>query len=153
MPHSPPFRFSPRLPNSWVARAVRLVVCLVLLASMRAGTQNAPGQPHGTGIPQAGPRLTDPIGDAPATDGLEEEKVLRALNAARQKSMVADGDRLVRLVNELNAEIERTSPDSLSPAQLRKVAEIEKLAHNVKDKMSTSVRGLPAFEQPHYPHR
>jgi len=127
MTYTSPFRFSPRLPKGWVARAARLVVCLVLLASMRAGTQNAPGQPHGTGMPQTGPRLTDPMGDAPTTDGLEEEKVLRALNAARQKSMVADTDRLVRLVHELNADIERTNPDSLTPAQLRKWLRLKSL--------------------------
>jgi len=139
-------------PHHRVARAARLVMCLVMLASMPAGPQNPPGQ-HGTGMPQMGPHLIDPSDDAPNTGANEEEKVLRALNAARQKSMMADGDRLVRLVHELNAEIERTNPDSLTPAQLRKVGEIEKLAHNVKDKMSTSVRGITAFEQPHFPQR
>jgi hypothetical protein len=67
--------------------------------------------------------------------------------------MVSDTNKLLRLVNELNSEIAHTSPDLLTPSQLRKVAEIEKLAHNVKDKMSTSVRGLPAFPQPHFPQR
>ena len=54
-------------------------------------------------------------------------------------------------MNELNAEIARTNPNALTEAQLRKVAEIEKLAHNVKDKMSTSVRGTPAFQPPFSP--
>jgi hypothetical protein len=36
---------------------------------------------------------------------------------------------------------------------LHKVAEIEKLAHNVKDKMSTSVRATPAFQTPVQPAR
>ena len=56
-------------------------------------------------------------------------------------------------MNELNAEIARSNPDSLDPNQIRKVAEIEKLAHNVKDKMSTSVRGTPPFRPPPVPMR
>jgi hypothetical protein len=88
------------------------------------------------------------LDDVPAGGPVQNEKLLRTLNADRQKSMVADADKLLRLVNELNAEIARTAPDSLSAAQLRKMAEIEKLAHNVRDKMSTSVRGTPAFEPP-----
>ena len=76
---------------------------------------------------------------------MQDERLLRALNADRQKSMVSDANRLLRLAKELNAEIARTNPDSLSLDQLRKMAEIEKLARNVKEKMSTSVRGMPGY--------
>jgi hypothetical protein len=62
--------------------------------------------------------------------------------------MVSDTNKLLKLVNELNAEIGQTNPDSLTPSQLQKVAEIEKLAHNVRDKMSTSVRGAAPLRQP-----
>ncbi len=37
------------------------------------------------------------------------------------------------------------NPDSLTPDQLRRIAEIEKLAHSVKEKMSTSVRGTTMY--------
>ena len=46
----------------------------------------------------------------------------------------------------MNAELAGEHPESLNPDQLRKVAEIEKLAHSVKDKMSMSVKGIPVFE-------
>jgi hypothetical protein len=36
----------------------------------------------------------------------------------------------------------------LSSNQLRKVAEIEKLAHTIKDKMSYSVRGTAPYRPP-----
>lgn len=127
-------------------------MCLVLLVAMRIGAQSLPGQ-HPTSSLSVGPRVTDAMDDTENTHSVEEEKTLRALNAARQRSLVADTVRLVRLVNELNDEIARTNPDSLTSAQLRKVIEIEKLAHNVKDKMSTSVRGVPVFPQPHFPGR
>jgi hypothetical protein len=78
----------------------------------------------------------------------ENERLLRALNVDRQKSLVSDTNKLLRLVNELNAEIALANTGSLTPSQVRRVAEIEKLAHNVKEKMSTSVRVIPAFQAP-----
>jgi hypothetical protein len=62
--------------------------------------------------------------------------------------LVSDTNKLVRLANELGSEISRDNPSELTPAQLHKVAEIEKLARSVKDKMSTSVRGTPSFLPP-----
>jgi len=66
---------------------------------------------------------------------------LRALNAERRRSLVADTNKLLKLAQELDAEVKSTSGDSLNSAELTKVAEIEKVAHKVKEKMSTSVRG------------
>ena len=42
--------------------------------------------------------------------------------------MVDDTDKLLKLVTELNSEISRTNTSTLTPEQLRRVAEIEKLA-------------------------
>ena len=89
------------------------------------------------------PPLGPDQGDIVAT-----EKRLNALNAERQKSMVADTDKLLKLATELNAEINNAHPSQLTPAQLRMVAEIEKLAHNIREKMSTSVKQSPAMTPP-----
>ncbi len=70
-----------------------------------------------------------------------QERRIRQLNLAQHKAMVNDTDKLLKLVTELNAEINRTSPAALTPEQLRKVAEIEKLARSVKDKMRISAQG------------
>ena len=88
--------------------------------------------------------LEDPNGD----NAIEVERLLNVLNADRQKSMVSDTDKLLRLVNNLNGEIARDGPNVLSSNQLRKVAEIEKLAHTIKDKMSYSVRGTAPYRPP-----
>lgn len=130
-----------------------MALCIALLVALRSGAQAVPGQQHPNGSQRGSPHLTDDMDDTTNSEAVDREKALRLQNAARQKSMVADTDRLVRLVNELNAEIVRTNPDSLTPAQQRKVAEIEKLARNVKEKMSTSVRGMPAFQISHFPQR
>ncbi len=62
------------------------------------------------------------------------------LNAAQHSSMVADTDKLVKLVAELNDEVNRSNTRSLTSQQLRMVSEIEKLAHSIRDKMRMSVR-------------
>jgi hypothetical protein len=88
--------------------------------------------------------------DQPMTGSASEpvymERRMRQLNDVQHKSMVADTDKLLKLVTELNAEINGTNSNSLTPEQLRKVMEIEKLAHSVKDKMRTSVRGAPEYQ-------
>lgn len=71
----------------------------------------------------------------------------RALNLARQKSLVSDTNKLLQLARELNTEIAAANAESLTPIQERKLAEIEKLAHNVKDKMSDASVGAPPVPQ------
>jgi hypothetical protein len=127
-----------------------LWVMLVGLAaeSTAASGQQRPGFPQAPVQPAAGVDNDTPGGSSP-----EIEKLLRSQNAERQKSLVSDTNKLLRLTNELNAEIARTAPEALSDDELRKLAEIEKLAHSVKEKMSTSVRGTPAFRPGPFPNQ
>lgn len=74
------------------------------------------------------------------------QKRMQQLNAAQHKALVSDTDKLLKLASELNAEIGNGNASSLSLDQLRKVAEIEKLAHSVKDKMSQPVKGLSNYD-------
>lgn len=73
-----------------------------------------------------------------------DDKRLRLLNAQRQKSMVSDADKLLKLAKELNDEVASGDSATLTDAQLRKVAEIAKLAKSVKEKMRYSVGGFPS---------
>jgi ribonuclease D len=58
--------------------------------------------------------------------------------------MASDTAKLLRLARELNAKIDKSGPSSLSREDLRRLAEIEKLAHNVKWKMQLATSGNPA---------
>jgi len=80
-----------------------------------------------------------------ANDPVYQQRRTRQLNDARHKSIVSDADKLLKLVTELNSEISRNTPASLTPEQLRKVAAIEKLARNVKDQMRSPINGPPPF--------
>jgi hypothetical protein len=79
---------------------------------------------------------------------LQEEKRLRALNVERQKSMVKDADKLLKLAHELDEDLNLPTPGPYNQADYSKVTEIEKLAHRVKDKMTTSVARPTAFPEP-----
>ncbi len=53
----------------------------------------------------------------------------------RHKKLVADTARLVALTGELKAEVDKATKDELSLDVIRKAAEIEKLARDVKERM------------------
>ena len=55
--------------------------------------------------------------------------------AERKKQLSDDSARLLKLANELKAEVDKTDKDTLSIAVIRKADEIEQLAHKVKEKM------------------
>jgi hypothetical protein len=138
-----------------IPKLARVGVCAlwVMLAGLGAESMAAFGQQR-PGFPQTPAKPATGIdNDISGGSSPEMEKLLRSQNADRQKSLVSDTNKLLRLTNELNAEIARTSPDALSDAELRKLAEIEKLAHSVKEKMSSSVRGTPAFRPPTFPNQ
>jgi len=130
------------------------LVLVVLLASVAISHAQTQQTLSGLGMSQSSGRIGQtPLGQvdsAPpdAVDVVMQEKRLKALNAERQKSMVAETNRLVKLAAELNAEVNGPHPRELSADQLRKVAEIEKLARNIREKMCTSVKAAPAIPSP-----
>jgi hypothetical protein len=73
-----------------------------------------------------------------AYDTVMAEKRLRTLNIERQKKMVADTDRLLKLAQELNEAVAASNTGTLTPEQLHKIAEIEKLARSVKERMTAN---------------
>jgi hypothetical protein len=127
--------------------AVPLLLLSVVALPVAVQSASAP-QPTEVGM-QA-PSNVDPFGDNDADPNrmLWREKQLRALNAERQKSMVSDTGKLLKLVHQLDSEISSANPGSLNADQLHMLAEIERLARSVKEKMSTSVRGTNPYPQP-----
>jgi hypothetical protein len=142
---------SPTRSAKWSAHAARQMLWLALVLALPGGAQNAPvNKPVSIpGLWSAQmPSASDPSN---VQDPIQEERWQRVLNVERQKLMVSDANKLLKLARELNAEISGSNPDSHTPAQLRKVGEIEKLAHSVKEKMSTSIQGTPVFLEPPLP--
>ncbi len=109
------------------------------------------------GWAQYAPSSSSPLGNLPGartqseadpaieTEPVWGEKRMHALNADRHKSLVSDTDKLVKLARQLDAEIASNPSDGMTPGELHKLGEIEKLAHNVKTKMAQSFEGGPGF--------
>jgi hypothetical protein len=123
----------------WGFIAACLAPCLTLLVAVPAGAQAHPGTPSLPTLPSGVPANSREDYDIPSNDPAEEARRLRALNVERQKRVVSDANKLLKLTTEFNAEIARANPESLTPAQLRKLAEIEKIAKDLKQNMSATV--------------
>jgi hypothetical protein len=89
----------------------------------------------------------DPFDSIGPVDPQQAAKNLRMQNAMRQKTMVSDTNKLLKLANELNAELSASPSGPLTRAQLRKVAEIEKLAHGVRTQMLAANLTPPPMQQ------
>jgi hypothetical protein len=126
---------------SRTARCARLALLAAAAMVLPGGAQNAP---HNLGpLPRAGAPID--MGDPGA-----ERRRMQALNHDRQKAIVSDTEKLLKLAGEFDEEVK--SSDSLTPDEWRKLAAIEKLARNVKDKMAFSPGEpslAPQFSSPH----
>lgn len=58
----------------------------------------------------------------------------RAIMNDRQKRLVQDTQKLVELANELQAEVNKSTKNDLSLTVIKKATEIEKLAHDVRER-------------------
>lgn len=139
--------FASRLGSTFQLLGSRVfqALALTLLLALPAGTRSQ--NPRTTplfGVPSSKPNQPASVMWNEAS-GDENEKQLQMLNAARQKSLVNDTEKLLKLAHQLDAEIAATNSGSLTEAQLNKIAKIEKLAHSVKVAMSTSVRANPGY--------
>jgi hypothetical protein len=132
--------------------AVGRAVLLALVCGATGRSQFAGG--GGTGQ-NAGGRTQLPLGTNRSTTITDDEnpvlteRRLLAFNIERQKQMVADSEKLLKLAKELNDEVAAGNKGEWTLDQLHKIAEIEKLARNVRERMTHGV-GEPAsfFSQP-----
>ena len=125
-----------------------LAFCLALLLALPAGAQNSSSQDERSSSGHMGQLSANSTIEFSRPDLSMEQHRQRLLNADRQKALVADADKLLKLVSRFNAEIDAANPDSLTPAQLRTLGEIQKLAHSVKTRMGEPLYGTPVFTEP-----
>lgn len=119
----------------------------ILVLILSAGLRAAPGAAQQQHQPGALPDLSQPT-SSPHVPGMGtadsapdpmrasmKEQMIRQANEQRHKKMLDDANKLVQLSNELKADVEKTQNDELSVEVLKKAAELEKLAHDVQQKM------------------
>jgi hypothetical protein len=64
-----------------------------------------------------------------------QEQQLAVASDERHKRMVVASDKLLQLATELKAEVDKSTKNEMSVSAIKKAAEIERLAHDVKEKM------------------
>ena len=130
------------------ASAGLAVLSLVSGSSLGSATYlivGGPGAIHGQTS-----RDDDPA-EIPGAEAAWNAKRLKALNQDRHKSMVSDTEKLLKLARQLDAEVASNPKGQLTPEEMRKVSEIERLARSVKTKMALSYAGGPQVRAPALP--
>jgi hypothetical protein len=124
---------------SWFRVAASILFMGALLAaalhSQQPGQQSAP-QPSSTTNPQdpgPGRAWSTSTLEVPMPSGGNPD--FTAANAERKKQIADDSIKLLKLATDLKSEVDKTTKDTLSLNVIRKADEIEKLAHDVKEKM------------------
>jgi hypothetical protein len=135
---------------SGVMRIVRWLscACIFLIAASTANTQNTsqtpltnpPPRPTGILLPEVN-RPPDANDQMEMREQQAKKQNFAAANAERRKQIADDTAKLLKLADDLKAEVDKTSKDTLSLNIIRKADEIERLAHNVKEKMKLTVGG------------
>ncbi len=127
-------------------RSLRRALVLVPTLAFLGVAQNL--SPAQAPVPNMTSRSHDPFEQLGDAGPVTEDRRMDALNADRHKSMVSDAAKLLRLARELEQDVAASTPDGLTPQEMRRLAEIEKLARNVKEKMARSFGGSPLFQEP-----
>lgn len=131
----------------WERRAIRFALGLVLILAMPVAGQSPYSQFPSTNNGKLGRNYPDTNSQFGADPNADPRRI-RMLNSERQKELVSDTQKLLQLARELNAEVSDANAAAMTDAQLRKVAEIAKLARSVKEKMTFSLGGYPNLKSP-----
>ncbi|HEX4576658.1 MAG TPA: hypothetical protein VH117_04870, partial [Edaphobacter sp.] len=68
-------------------------------------------------------------------DSMRRSEQRRLLISDRQKRLVEDTDKLLKLTTALKEQVDESNKDILSVDMIKKAEEIEKLAHSVKERI------------------
>ncbi len=125
--------------NAMIIAVGASVVFIALLAG--SAQQAPPGSPDRPYLLPEANRLPDANEQMKMREKASKEQNFEAANAERRKQIADESTKLLTLAMALKAEVDKTNKDTLSLNVIRKADEIEKLAHNVKEKMKLTVGG------------
>lgn len=119
------------------------VAALLIVGPMLAqlpGTQGTPPTPH--------LQVLDPSNGFGGVN--IQARQVKFLNVQRQKTIVADSDKILQLARELNADAASENPTFSLAEREQKAEAIEKLAKTVREKMTNAI-GTPPPPNPYAP--
>ena len=110
-----------------LARLALFTFCSISLAAAQQPDQGSAAQPPVTQAPATAKATTDT--SKPTTP-----------QTPQQKQLADDTAKLLTLADELKAELDKSSKDTLSLSVIKKAEQVEKLAHKVRDEMKASLQ-------------
>jgi hypothetical protein len=113
--------------NSWVRDSLGFVVLSFCALTLAAAQQAAPSSTQK-------PAATPPPATAAAIPDTAKPP---APQTPQQKQLADDTEKLLVLANELKAEMDKSTKDTLSLSVIKKAEAVEKLARKVRDEMKT----------------
>jgi hypothetical protein len=123
-----------RVRGLWIGLLAGLAVLAIAPVGSEGLLQNS--YPH---IPPEMTRIPDSNQVNNINAQQTQKQNYEAANAARKKLIAEDSANLLKLATDLKAEVDKTNKDTLSLSVIRKADEIEKLAHDIKEKMKLTV--------------
>ena len=119
-----------------------LWVCLltglfVIAIAIRPGARTTFAQstdPQAAPPPATSDAAAGATAQAPSQDQVAKPEVSDAAAGPPKKQLALDSANLLRMTNDLKANMDKTTPDTLSVAVIRQAEEIEKLAHKMRSK-------------------
>jgi hypothetical protein len=134
--------FSKLLPLH-LPRSRKIHICLILIGIAMIpifckALLQQPNPPRN--LPEFINRLPDENDQARMRQEQNGQADFEAASAYRHKQVSDESAKLVKLAIDLKAEVDKSGNDTLSVNALRKAEAIEKLAHNIKEKMTITPR-------------
>jgi hypothetical protein len=128
-------RRSPQARAIWIG-VLAGVAAIVLVPVVGEGLEV---RDPGFGYSPSVTRIPDANGQNQVSGQDAKGKDIEAASTERKKQIANDSAKLLKLATDLKSEVDKTSKDTLSLTVIRKADEIEKLAHDVKEKMKLTV--------------
>lgn len=114
----------------------RALLCVAAMAALTGTAQQNPDKsihdPSVTALPDANAQMQMRQQQA-------KNQSYEAANIERKKQIAEDSALLLKLATDLKTEVDKTDKDTLSVGVIRKADAIERLAHNVKEKMKLTI--------------
>lgn len=129
-PNFPPLQFR-KIPPPMPKYPILLLAASLMLAPAVRAQQTQTTSPAGQDIPGLSPNPTQPDNNMTHMS----ERMARQRNSDRQKQIVADTAQLLKLAQQLNVDVSKSTKNTLSLDVVKEAGEIEKLAKSIKDKM------------------
>jgi hypothetical protein len=124
----------------WAVLCARVSAMMVVLSATAGVAQQQP-QNTPRNLPEFLNRLPDENDQARMRQENPNQPNYESLNALRRKEVNDDAAKLVKLANDLKAELDKTDRDTMSVSAIKKAEQIEKLAKSMKSKMTVTVSG------------